>query len=1538
MDDHLLQSLICNFTSKNSASPDHPTCLPEMLSCVSHVYVTLVAMVTGITYCCREKSTHVAPWSHYSGHTLRWLLSLLLLLSYMCAIGAGAISASDSERPWPYLYVPSILGLVATFLTISLYNAWETGNCRVPLLSLLVYWAGVGGLQGWKVWRMVHAGYAKDLYVRFYVTIVVAAAYVLLLVIELYLLLSKRYCCGSCCAVPPSLPPSDLQDREMTFYQPFVNPVSMVTYWWLNGFLSLGYKRPLEMSDLGKLPKEHHAAVNHKLLGQAFNEHMTKWTSAHPARSLWASFVTVYGWRFFLGCLFQFVGSLLAFVGPFCIDRVVQYVELSHQPQSNTTIPQGVSLVTFDTFARNGFVLTVVLLVALVTKACCLHMANYIVMREGISAKTGLQAMVYEKTLRLSSAALTGVTMTTGEVINHLSIDAGNIMDFFLYIFYLWSAPITLVVAMVMLYLSLGEAALAGAGLMILLAPVQWYLAMKMGRLQKETLEQTDQRIKKSNEMLQAMKLIKLYAWEDIFSDMIKGARKKELGVLLKGFLYGVCVLFITRGTPILTTLLTFGLYTLIADEPLTAGKAFSSLALFNILEVPLMVLPMVTRVTVNAVVSNRRLGKFFVAPEVDGTDQELRGESLPTSSEMDLVNAFHPSEDQRSPLVINASQLGSETFELNDNTAIQVEDGSFAWDLESKQPILTDLYISIPQGKLTFIVGSVGSGKSSLLNALLGEMTTITGSVRFSSAHNCVAFAAQKPWLLNASLKDNILFGSPMDRGRYSAVISACALQPDLDILPAGEETEIGEKGINLSGGQKQRVSVARALYSTADIVILDDPLSALDVHVGTQLFEEGIVGLLAAEGRTVILVTHKLQLLPEADLILVMKDGQVAIQGTLEEISQASPHLFEQWKEEWDEQEEEEEEEDVKNDEKKDKKEEDEKERKDGKLMTQEEREKGIVEVKVYLTYAYAGGIVLVIVAMLAQVALRGFAVARDFWLSDWSSAASGHNGSQLETSYTSMFVGIEHPGVTDVEYYLIGYAILSGGVILTTLIGALLFLFVSYRAAKNLHRAMLDNIVRAPMRFFDTTPLGRIINRFSSDTQTIDQKLQTSILTVVSTTLQCLAAVVVNAIVTPWFLIPALPVIGFYFFMQNYFRASSRELQRLENISKSPVLASFTEVLGGLSTVRSYKEQGRFSQQFQQNLDSTAKTFMWLNTANRWLGVRLDLIGSVIVFAAALSSLLAAVLGHLAPGLVGLSLTYALSVSGYLTWLVRSLANVEMKMNSLERVKHYTEVQTEPQEGTTVTPVDLPANWPSRGEVRVSELSTRYAADLEPVLMNVSVLFKGGEKVGICGRTGSGKSSLTLSLFRMIDNFAGKIYIDDVDISKIGLQALRSKLSIIPQDPVLFAGTIRFNLDPMDSRSDQELWDALAAAQLKGVVSDLPEGLDSVVSEGGENFSVGQRQLFCLARAFLRKTKILIMDEATASLDLETDSVLQTAVTTAFADRTVITIAHRLSTILDYDHILVLKDGRVVENGPPQELLCDTNSLFSALVRGS
>ncbi|XP_066268189.1 ATP-binding cassette sub-family C member 9-like isoform X2 [Branchiostoma lanceolatum] len=1287
---------------------------------------------------------------------------------------------------------------------------------------------------------------------------------------------------------------------------------------------------------------------------------MTKWTSAHPARSLWASFVTVYGWRFFLGCLFQFVGSLLAFVGPICIDRVVQYVELSQRPQSNATIPQEVSLVTFDTFAQNGFVLTVVLLVALVTKACCLHMAYYIVMREGINAKTGLQAMVYEKTLRLSSAALTGGTMTTGEVINHLSIDAGNIMDFFFFIFYLWSAPITLVVAMVMLYLSLGEAALAGAGLMILLAPVQWYLAMKMGRLQKETLEQTDQRIKKSNEMLQAMKLIKLYTWEDIFSDMIKGARRKELKVLLKGFLYGVCVLFITRGTPIFTTLLTFGLYTLITNEPLTAGKAFSSLALFNILEVPLMVLPMVTRVTVNAVVSNRRLGKFFVAPEVDGTDQEMRGES---SSEVNF--AFVPSEDQRSSLDINTGQLGSETFEndntdiqmnfvngfvpsedqrspldiktfeLNDNTAIQVEDGSFAWDLESKQPILTDLYISIPQGKLMFIVGSVGSGKSSLLNALLGEMTTITGSVRFSSAHNSVAYAAQKPWLLNASLKDNILFGSPMDRGRYLAVISACALQPDLDILPAGEETEIGEKGINLSGGQKQRVSVARALYSTADIVILDDPLSALDVHVGTQLFEEGIVGLLAAEGRTVILVTHKLQLLPQADLILVMKDGQVAHQGTLEEISQASPHLFEQWKEEWDEKEEEEEEEDAKKDEKKDKKDEDEKETKDGKLMTQEEREKGMVKVRVYLTYAYAGGIVLVIVAMLAQVALRGFAVARDFWLSDWSSAASSYNGSQLEINNNSMFAEMEHPGVTDVEYYLIGYASLSGGVILTTLIGALLFLFVGYRAAKNLHYAMLDNIVRAPMRFFDTTPLGRIINRFSSDTQIIDQKLQADILSVVSTTLQCLAAVVVNAIVTPWFLIPAMPIIGFYFFMQKYFRASSRELQRLENISKSPVLASFTEVLGGLSTVRSYKEQRRFSQQFQQNLDSTAKTFMWLNTANRWLGVRLDLIGSVIVFAAALSSLLAAVLGRLEPGLVGLSLTYALSVSGYLNWLVRSLADVEMKMNSLERVKHYTEVQTEPQEGSSVA---LPANWPSRGEVRVSGLSTRYAADLEPVLMNVSVLFKGGEKVGICGRTGSGKSSLTLSLFRMIDNFAGKIYIDDVDISKIGLQALRSKLSIIPQDPVLFAGTIRFNLDPMDSRSDQELWDALVAAQLKGVVSDLPEGLDSVVSEGGENFSVGQRQLFCLARAFLRKTKILIMDEATASLDLETDSVLQTAVTTAFADRTVITIAHRLSTILDYDHILVLKDGRVVENGPPQELLCDTNSLFSALVRGS
>ncbi|XP_022103515.1 ATP-binding cassette sub-family C member 9-like [Acanthaster planci] len=842
----------------------------------------------------------------------------------------------------------------------------------------------------------------------------------------------------------------------------------------------------------------------------------------------------------------------------------------------------------------------------------------------------------------------------------------------------------------------------------------------------------------------------------------------------------------------------------------------------------------------------------------------------------------------------------------------------------------MSDINIEIPAGKLTMIIGQVGCGKSSLLSAILGEMTTISGKVEINREKGSIALAAQKPWLVNASLQDNILFSRELDQQRYKGVINACALSPDIEILPGGDQTEIGEKGINLSGGQKQRVSVARTMYSGRDIIILDDPLSALDVHVGRHLFEEGIVSWLLNNNQTVILVTHQLQYLRRADLIIHLKDGRVAAMGGLDDLNKADPETYSSWSQAVAQEKEEaeagldsehvgeaeEEREALKRQLSKKgsfiKSMSKEEEKSDGKLIETEEQAQGSVSFKVYFYYMRSAGWAAIAFVLFLRSATAALTIGNSFWLSAWSEA------------------GLSNSSRTTGEY-LGGYAGLSVATIVGQIVSYTSLVMAALIASTGLHQNMLRNVIRAPLRFFDTTPIGRILNRFSSDLQMVDTRLGQSLSSLLSCFFQCLSAIIVNTVVMPFFIVFVIPIAICYYFVQKYFITTSRELQRIDSTSKSPIFAYFSETLGGLSTIRAYGEEQRFYNTLIYRIDRNLRPYLYLQAANRWLGTRLELIGTLIVLLAGLSTLVGALTFNVDPSLVGLGITYSLQIAGYLNWLVRNVADTELQMNSVERIKFYTDVDTEPYEGKA--PV---SDWPMEGDIRFEDVSVRYAKDLDAVLKRISLCFKKGEKVGICGRTGSGKSTLTLALLRVIDIFEGRILIDGVDISTVPLTILRSKLSIIPQDPVLFTGSIRVNLDPDMKRSDEELWEALEIAQLKDVVSQLEDGLESKVTEGGENFSVGQRQLFCLARAFLRKSRILVMDEATASIDLETDKILQNVVATAFADRTVITIAHRIATIMDSDSILVLDDGRVAEYGSPSELLADENGLFASLVK--
>uniref|UniRef100_A0A8B9LLA9 ATP-binding cassette, sub-family C (CFTR/MRP), member 8b n=1 Tax=Astyanax mexicanus TaxID=7994 RepID=A0A8B9LLA9_ASTMX len=968
------------------------------------------------------------------------------------------------------------------------------------------------------------------------------------------------------------------------------------------------------------------------------------------------------------------------------------------------------------------------------------------------------------------------------------------------------------------------------------------------------------------------------------------------------------------------------------ADPDLSPAVAFASLSLFHILVTPLFLLSSVLHSTVKALLCDKAGNR--------------------------------PIRKQR-PGRVGFSTATKEAFKepsLYSKNACSIVNGYFTWTPGS--PTLTNIDIQVPFGQLTMIVGQVGCGKSSLLLAALGEMQKISGRViwnrsdyftflkylchhisKLMHCDKCDLLRSKRDPVaytgLNSCIVINFIISSLLFFSRYKEVIEVCQLQPDIDTLPQGDQTVVGERGIILSGGQRQRISLARALYQETSVVFLDDPFSALDIHLSDHLMQEGILKLLRQERRTVVLVTHKLQYLPHADWIIAMKDGTVQAQGTLKDIQYEEPELYQQWRTLMNRQ---------------DKVHihvelkrksfrrpmystdtlatEDEDEGKlqrlyNGSMTTDEDSlgaeldQRATIPWSSFGTYLRAAGVLLLPLLVLSQLTKHTLMLSIDYWLAHWTSqaiAARRHAGDTNCTAHAP---------------YLQVFCVLCCLGIVLCLVSSLAVEWTGLRVAKELHCSLLRIIVLAPMRLFETTPLGNILNRFSGDTNTIDQHIPVTLECLSRSTLLCVSAVGVISFVTPIFLIALLPLAVAYYFIQKYFRMASRDLQQLEDSTQIPLLSHFSQTIEGLITIRAFRHEQRFRKKLLEYTDANNIASLFLTAANRWLEVRMEYIGAFVVLIAAVASITSALYSELSAGLVGLGLTYALMVSNYLNWMVRNLADMEVQLGCVKRISSL--LHTEPENYTgDLTPAQVPSLWPKYGEIQIENLSVGYGSSLKPVLKRVNAHIKPGQKVGICGRTGSGKSSFSLALFRLVDQFEGRIIIDGIDIAKLPLQTLRSRFSIIPQDPFLFSGTIRFNLDPERRATDRTLWEALEIAQLMPVVKALPGGLDATVTEGGENFSQGQRQLFCLARAFVRKSSILIMDEATASIDMATESILQKVVLTAFGDRTVVNIAHRVHTILESDVVIVMKHGGILEYAAPDVLLEQKDSVFSCFVR--
>ncbi|KAI8498944.1 Multidrug resistance-associated protein 4, partial [Branchiostoma belcheri] len=1326
------------------------------------------------------------------------------------------------------------------------------------------------------------------------------------------------------------------------------NVFSKLFFWWLNPLFYTGYKRRLEERDMYNVKYEDSSQKQCDDLEREWNKELQK-RGRSQKPSLLKAVLRCYapGWSL-LGII-AFIEEATKVVSPVLLGKLVDYFS----PDTQITLGEAYG------YAAGISACAMAL-------AVLHHPYFYGVSVYGWRLRVACCSLIHKKALKLSNKAMTQTT--TGQIVNLLSNDvnrfdqavhflhflwigplqciavvvllwddlgvAGLIgsaalltvlpIQIFLgkvpmFLHYLWIAPAQVATVVSLLWLDLGLSALVGVvGFVLLLLPVQTLLGRLFSKIRAETAKRTDNRVRTMNEIISAIRVIKMYTWEKPFSKLIAQYRKLEVDKVLQasycqsfnnGFFFcaSKVILFFT-----------FMSYVLLGNT-IVASKVFVAITLFNAIRLTVsLFIPFAVQKGSEGLISIKRIQTFLLLDEVE------------PSTTPDPAVQTRPEDCHVTVTGVTAS-----------------------WDESLEPPTLRNIEFEVKPGELVAVIGPVGAGKSSILSAILRELPVTSGEVR---VEGCLAYASQVPWIFSGSVQQNILFGKEMEREKYQRVIKACALQKgtrsvacrtkdlrvlgqtpcgystqphkhtglystDLSLFSHGDQTLVGDRGIMLSGGQKARINLARAVYHDADIYLLDDPLSAVDAQVGKHLFDRCIQGTLKDKPR--ILVTHQLQYLQSANKILILKEGEQLMLGTYQELVQSGVDFTELLKTDDDDEEPGEEHgilgidgglihrsrtmssgskdrrvlslDKIKLEEKAPEQEE-------------EDRREGVVGWSVYRDYFTAGtGVGGIILAMFLNIAAQGLFIVTDWWMAYWAQEEEDyyratHPATTLPSNgvNTTLPYNMTIPRVdTNRNIYVLAGT--TAALVVFSVFRSAWMFAMCIKSSQVLHDRMFSRVVRAPVLFFDSNPVGRILNRFSKDLGHLDDLLPSIILDFVTITMQVLGGVILAGVINPWVFIPVVPVVLLLVVIRRYYMRTSRDIKRLEATTRSPVFSHLSATLQGLWTIRAFGAQESFQQEFHAHQDLHSEAWFLFLAASRWFGIRMDWLAAIFIIAVAFCSVLAA--QSLDSGLVGLSLSYALILMGGFQWGVRQSTECETLMTSAERIIEYSKLDQEPP---LENDYSLPPNWPVHGIITFEGVSFCYSPDGPKVLKNLYGCIRAKEKVGIVGRTGAGKSSLMQMLFRMAEP-RGLVMIDGIDITKIGVHDLRRRISVIPQDPVLFSGTLRNNLDPFREFTDNQLWGALEEVQLKQVVEELPGKLESELAESGTNFSVGQRQLVCLARALLRKNRILIIDEATANVDPRTDQLIQQTIRHKFRHCTVLTIAHRLNTIIDMDRIM-------------------------------
>ncbi|TVU06626.1 hypothetical protein EJB05_49850, partial [Eragrostis curvula] len=1178
---------------------------------------------------------------------------------------------------------------------------------------------------------------------------------------------------------------------------------SVMSFWWLNPLMKMGYEKPLEEKDMPLLGATDRAYNQYLMFLEQLNSKMR----LHPlgAPSVFWTIISCQKSDIVISGLFALLKVLTLSSGPLLLKAFI-----------NVSLGKGA-------YKYEGYVLSATLFLCKCCESLSQRQWHFRTRRMGIQVRSLLSAAIYKKQQKLSN--LGRMKHSSGEIMSYVTVDAYRIGEFPYWLHQTWTTSVQLCIALAILYNAVGLATIASLIVIIITVFCNAPLAKQQHKFQSKLMGAQDVRLKAMSESLTHMKVLKLYAWETHFKKVIQGLREIEYKWLSAFQLIRAYNRVLFWSAPLLVSASTF-LTCYVLKIPLDASNVFTFVATLRLVQEPVRLIPDVIAVVIQAKVAFSRISKFLDAPELSGRvrKKDCMGIEL--------------------PIVLNSC--------------------SFSWDENSSKQTLKDINLVIKPGEKVAICGEVGSGKSTLLNAVLGEVLKTEG---------------MSAWIQTGNLQDNILFMSPMDKKRYDETLSICSLVKDLEMLPYGDRTQIGERGVNLSGGQKQRVQLARALYQNADIYILDDPFSAVDAHTATSLFNEYVMGALS--DKTVLLVTHQLDFLPAFDYIVLMSGGEIIQSAPYHELlasclefrnlvnahkdtsgvsdhEKAPLHRAEEIS--------------IKktNDIHGSVYGESVKPSTTDPLNRTEQREMGDTGLKPYMLYLRQNkGFLYASLCVISYVALLCGQISQNSW----------------------MAANVQNPNVTTLKLISV-YIAIGVGSMFFVLSRSLLIVVLGIETSRSLFLQLLNSLFRAPMSFFDSTPLGRVLSRVSSDLSIVDLDVPFSFMFSISASLNAYSNLGVLAVVTWQILVISVPMIFLSIRLQRYYSASAKELMRINGTTKSALANHLSESVSGAITIRAFNGEDYFFAKNLELVDNNAAPYFYNFAATEWLIQRLEIISAAVVsFSAFALALLPP--GTFSPGFVGMTLAYGLSLNSSFVYSIKNQCNLANQIVSVERVNQYMEIESEAAE---VIEENRPSpDWPQVGRVELRDLKIRYRRDAPLVLHGITCTFDGGDKIGIVGRTGSGKTTLIGALFRLVEPAGGKIIVDSIDITTIGLHDLRSRLGIIPQDPTLFQ-----------------------------------------VVEDGSNWSMGQRQILCLGRALLRRCRILVLDEATASTDNATDVILQKTIRTEFKDCTVITVAHRIPTVMDCTLVLAMSDGKVVELGKPMKLMETEGSLFRELAR--